>query len=99
MGDSNNAPTGDVCAFVQLNKKVKEAAKKAEQADQKYSQSVDACKLIQDKHYNEEMPRVLAVCSAVAIRSNHSHTIGSLADLLTALARNWKVLKRHASSV
>lgn len=46
---------------MQLNKKVKEAAKKAEQADQKYAQSVDACKLIQDKHYNEEMPRILAV--------------------------------------
>jgi hypothetical protein len=34
---------------------------KASAADKKYMQAVEACKQLQDKYYDEEMPRVLEV--------------------------------------
>ena len=36
-------------------------AKKSSMCDKKYSESVDGCRTLQDRFYDEEMPRILAV--------------------------------------
>jgi hypothetical protein len=42
-----------------LSKKIKLEQKKSTSADKKYSESVDACRGLQDKFYDEEMPHIL----------------------------------------
>lgn len=36
-------------------------AKKSSMCDKKYSEAVDGCRSLQDRFYDEEMPRILAV--------------------------------------
>jgi len=52
----NNQPSP---AIEKLNKKLKLETKKAVSADRKYSEAVDTCRALQDKFYDEEMPRIL----------------------------------------
>ena len=40
---------------------MKADAKKSSTLDKKYSEAVDSCRQIQDKFYDEEMPRILEV--------------------------------------
>ena len=48
-------------AVEKLGKKMRADAKKSTTCDKKYKESVDACRSLQDKFYDEEMPRILAV--------------------------------------
>jgi len=47
-------------AVEKLSKKMRSEAKKSSACDKKYSEAVDSCRQLQDKFYDEEMPRILA---------------------------------------
>jgi nitrogen-specific signal transduction histidine kinase len=42
-----------------LTKKIKAETKKSNIADKKYSEAVEICRQLQDKYYDDEMPKVL----------------------------------------